>query len=48
MEKLLQGAIMKFQEEFFIKMLGIVMETNLAPVLANVYGNARRRIINYM
>ena len=28
---------MKFQEEFFMQILGIVMGTNLAPILANIY-----------
>ena len=27
---------MKFQEEFFVQILGIVMGTNLAPILANI------------
>ena len=34
MEIVLNGAIMKFQEEFFMQILGIVMGTNLAPALA--------------
>ena len=33
----LKGAIMKFQEEFFMQILGIGMGTNLAPILANIY-----------
>ena len=37
MDIVLKGAIMKFQEEFFIQILGIVMGTNLAPILANIY-----------
>ena len=37
MEIVLIGAIMKFQEEFFMQILGIVMGTNLAPILANIY-----------
>ena len=28
---------MKFQEEFFMQITGIVMGTNLAPILANIY-----------
>ena len=28
---------MKFQEEFFIHILGIVIGTNLAPILANIH-----------
>ena len=28
---------MKFQEEFFLQIMGIVMGTNLAPILANIY-----------
>ena len=28
---------MKFQEEFFMQIMGIVMGTNLAPILANIY-----------
>ena len=28
---------MKFQEEFFLQILEIVMGTNLAPILANTY-----------
>ena len=30
-------AVTKFQEEFFLQILGIVMGTNLAPILANIY-----------
>ena len=37
MDLVLKGAIMKFQEEFFIQIMGIVMGTNLAPILANIY-----------
>ena len=44
MELVLNCAIMKFQEEFFMQILGIVMGTNLAPILSNIYGNVRRRI----
>ena len=28
---------MKFQADFFLQILGIVMDTNLAPILANLY-----------
>ena len=37
MDLVLKGAIMKFQEEFFMQIMGIVMGTNLAPILANIY-----------
>ena len=37
MDIVLKGAVMKFQEEFCMQILGIVMGTNLAPVLANIY-----------
>ena len=37
MELVLTSAVMKFQEEFFLQILGIVMGTNLAPILANMY-----------
>ena len=37
MELVLNSAVMKFQEEFFLQILGIVMGTNLAPILANIY-----------
>ena len=37
MELVLKGAVMKFQEEFFMQIMGIVMGTNLAPILANMY-----------
>ena len=30
-------AVTKFQENFFLQILGIVMGTNLAPILANIY-----------
>ena len=36
---------MKFQKEFFMQIMGIVMQimgTNLAPVLANIYGYGKR------
>ena len=36
MELELNCAIMTFQEEFVRQILGIVMGTNLAPILANV------------
>ena len=31
------SAVTKFQEEFFLQILGIVMGTNLAPILANTH-----------
>ena len=37
MEIVLNGAVMKFQVEFFMQIMGIVMGTNLAPILANIY-----------
>jgi len=37
MELMLNCAIMKFQEDFFMQILGIVMGTNLAPILTNIY-----------
>jgi len=37
MELVLSSAIMKFQKKFFKQILGIVMGTNLAPILANIY-----------
>ena len=37
MDLVLKGAVMKFQEEFFMQIMGIVMGTNLAPILANIY-----------
>ena len=37
MELVLNCAIMKFQEDFFMQILGIVMGTNLAPILTNIY-----------
>ena len=37
MEIVLKGAVMKFQEEFFLQIMGIVMGTNIAPILANIY-----------
>ena len=42
MEIVLKGAVMKFQKEFFMQIMGIVMGTNLAPVLANIYGYGKR------
>ena len=36
MELVLNSAVMKFQEELFLQILGIVMGTNLAPILANI------------
>ena len=43
MELVFSCAIMKFQKTFFKQILGIVMGTNLAPILANIYGYAGRR-----
>ena len=37
MELVLNCAIMKFQEDFFRQILGIVIGTNLAPILINIY-----------
>ena len=37
MELVLNCAVMKFHEEFFLRILGIVMGTNLAPILTNIY-----------
>ena len=37
MELVLNSAVMKFQEDFFLQILAIVMRTNLAPILANTY-----------
>ena len=37
MELVLNYAIMKFQEDFFRQILGIVIDTNLAPILNNIY-----------
>ena len=37
MDIVLKRAVMKFQEDFFMQMLGIVMGTNLAPIMANIY-----------
>ena len=48
MEIVLNSTVIKFQEEFFLQILGIVMGTNLAPILANILGYARIRIIYYM
>ena len=41
-------ARMKFQEDFFMQIFEIVMGTNLAPILTNIYGNVRRKNIYYM
>ena len=37
MELMLDCAIMKFQEDFFRQILGIVIGTNLAPILTHIY-----------
>ena len=34
MEIVLKGAVIKFQEDFFMQIMGIAMGTNLAPILA--------------
>ena len=36
MEIVLNGAIIKFQEEFLRQILGIALGTNLARILANI------------
>ena len=38
MELVLNSAVMKFQKEFLKQIVGIVMGTNLAPILANIHG----------
>ena len=48
MELVLNSAVMKFQKDFFKQILGIVMGTNLAPILANIYGYVGRRTYNHM
>ena len=48
MELVLNSAVMEFQKVFFKQILGIVMSTNLAPILANIYGYAGSRTYNYM
>ena len=48
MELVLKSAVMKFQKDFFKQILGIVMGTNLAPILANIYGYVGRRISNHL
>ena len=42
MELVLNSAVMEFQKVFFKQILGIVMSTILAPILANIYGYAGR------
>jgi len=37
MEVVLNSAVMEFLEVFYRQILGIVMGTNLAPILANIY-----------
>ena len=37
MEIALKEAVIKFQEKFFMQIMGILMGTNLAPILANIY-----------
>ena len=37
MDLVLNCAIMKFQEDFFMQIVGIVMGTNLAPILEKIY-----------
>ena len=46
MELVLKSAVMKFQKDFFKQILGIVMGTNLAPILANIFGYVGIRINN--
>ena len=36
MDLVLNCVVMKFQEDFFMQILGIVMGTNLAPILTNI------------
>ena len=36
MEVVLNSAVMEFQKVFYRQILGIVMGTNLAPILANI------------
>ena len=42
-ELVLNSVVMEFPKGFFKQILGIVMSTNLAPILANIYGYAGRR-----
>ena len=44
MEIVLKGAVMKFQEEFFLQIMGIVMGTNLAPILENIHDKGKNYI----
>ena len=37
MELVLISTVMKFQKDLFTQILGIVMGTNLAPILAYIY-----------
>ena len=37
MELVLKSAVIKIQKEIFKQILGIVMGTNLAPILANIW-----------
>ena len=46
MEMVLNSAVMKFQNDLFKQILGIVMGTNLAPILANKYGYVGGRTKN--
>ena len=48
MKLVLNCAIMKFQEDFFLQILGIVMGTNLASILTNIHGNVGRGTLHYM
>ena len=45
-ELVLKSAVMKIQKVFFKQYLGIVMGTNLLPILANIYGYAEGAINN--
>ena len=46
MELISKSAVMKFQKDFFKQILGINIDTYLAPILANihVYGYVGREI----
>ena len=46
MELVLNSAVMKFQKDLFKQILGTVMGTNLALILANIYGYAGRGVNN--
>ena len=48
MELVLSCEVMKFQKKLFQQILGTVMGTHLAPILANIYGYVERRTSNNM